>query len=398
MRQLQAKIIGLIAIAMGLAPCAASANGYGLPAVTFAAGGTGLTSFYVLGFELGPWQEYLARELTPDYMLPDNSTAVRVSWLHDSDVKILPDFAGYLESGPDTYFYMNVEWQSSSQYLNPQAQSDSRAMGNQFERRYFSPGFDQRLSDGGVLGVAAVIAYQRYSAASLGLMLATTPDNDFFPSTRDRPYEESGYGTGVRLNLRQEIFQGLAVETGFQSRINMEQFASFRGVYANPADLDIPARAHVGLDFKTSQRSWLNFAVERVMYSDINAFPSRYLPNRFLSLLGDSTSPAFNWEDLTVYSVGWTWSNGSDEQWEIGVSTRPQPSPSSVLLNHALQGDLAKSAMKVGYSRRTGPTSRLNFNAAYAPSEYAFGGSVLGVTSGTLDQRFEAEALWTYAF
>jgi len=383
---------------MGLAPSMAGAQGIALPAVSFAAGGTGLTTFYVLGFELGPWQEYLAQELTPNYMRPEGAAPVHVSWLRYSDVRILPDFASYMETNPPTYFYMDVKSQSAGQIVTPLSNDDSSVFGNSLERQYFSPGFEHKLNDSGVLGVAAVIAYQRYSSASLGMVLATTPDDEFLPRARYGPYEESGYGTGVRLDLRQEIFFGLAVETGFQSRINMNEFAAYRGVYANPADLDIPARAHVGLDFRTGNRSWLNVAVERVMYSDINAFPSRYLPNRFLSLLGDSTSPAFAWDDLTVYSVGWTWNNGADEQWQVGVSTRPQPSPTSVVLNRALRGDLAKSAMTVGYSRRTGPTSRLNFSAAYAPSEYAFGGSVLGVTTGSLDQRFEAEALWTYAF
>jgi len=395
---LQAKIGSLVAVLLGLSPFAASAQGLGLPAVSFAAGGTGLTSFYVLGFELGPWQQYLAQELTPAYMLPDDAAPVHVSWLRESDVMILPDFAAKLNVNQDTYFYMNFEWQSAGQYLAPEANAGSQVRGNQFERRYFSPGFEQQVSDNGVLGVAAVIVYQRYSAASLGLTSATTPDSNFFPSARYTPYEEDGYGTGVRLTLRQEIFRGLAVETGFQSRIDMKQFASFRGVYANPADLDIPARARVGLDLRTGDRSWLNVAVERVLYSDINAFPSRYLPNRFLSLLGDSTSPSFEWQDLNVYSIGWTWSNGADEQWEIDVSTRPQPSPSSAILNRALQGNLAKSAMKLGYSHRTGQTSRLKFNAAYAPAEYAFGGSVLGVVTDSLDQHFELEALWTYAF
>ena len=54
--------------------------------------------------------------------------------------------------------------------------------------------------------------------------------------------------------------------------------------------------------------------------------------------------------------------------------------------------------MVLGYSRKTGKRSRLNFNAAYAPSEYAFGGSVLAVTTEDLDQRFELEALWTMNF
>jgi long-chain fatty acid transport protein len=139
-------------------------------------------------------------------------------------------------------------------------------------------------------------------------------------------------------------------------------------------------------------------AIERVLYSEINAFPSRYLPNRFLSLLGDSTSPAFDWEDLTVYTVGFTWSDGKDQQWHVDLSTRTQPLPSSRLLSRAIAGDLAQSAMIVGYSKRTGERSRLAFNAAYAPSEYAFGGSVLGVTTDELGQQFELEAMWSLSF
>ena len=96
--------------------------------------------------------------------------------------------------------------------------------------------------------------------------------------------------------------------------------------------------------------------------------------------------------------MGYTWSDGKNQEWHVDLSTRTQPSPSSQLLNQALSGDLANSAMVVGYSRRTGDRSRLNFNAAYAPSEYAFGGSVLGVTTEELDQRFEVEAMWTLSF
>jgi len=370
----------------------------GLPAASFAAGGTGLTSFYVLGFELGPWQEYLAQELTPTYMLPDNIAPVRVSWLNYSDVMILPDFAAGLETPPPTHFMMDFDWQSSGFYLAPESADDMPFRGSMFERQYFSPGFEHQINENGVLGVAAVIAYQRYSTANLGMLSATTPDAFLGMNPAYTPFEESGYGTGVRLALRQEIFKGIAIETDYQSRIDMEDFAAFRGVYSNPADLDIPARASVAVDFRTGSRSWLNVAVARVMYSDITAFPSRYLPNRFLSLLGDSTSPSFDWKDLTVYSVGWTWDDGVKQSWYIDFSTRTQPSPTSTLLSRALEPELAKNAVTVGFSRRTGATSQLNFNAAYAPAEYAFGGSVLGITTDDLSQRFELEAFWTYAF
>jgi len=403
---LRLKIASIALAIMGLTSGTAGAQGFGLPVAGFAAGGAGLTSFYVIGFELGPWQEYLAQELTPDFMLPEDVKPVYVSWIKSSEILILPDFAADLEVEPETWINLNLEWQSSAEFKWPGAEPDTLYQGSSFERQYFAPGIEHQLGENGILGVSAVIAYQRYSAANLGLFAASTPDqNPMLNSALQvdsfanySPYQESGYGTGVRLAVRQEVVSGIALDAGFQSRIDMEEFAAYRGVYSQPADLDIPARARVGLELQASERSWLNVAVERVLYSDINAFPSRYLPNRFLSMLGDSTSPSFNWEDLTVYSVGFAWSDGKDQQWHIDLSTRTQPSPSSQLLSRALSGDLANSAMVVGYSRRTGDRSRLNLNAAYAPSEYAFGGSVLGVTTDELDQQFELEAMWTLNF
>ncbi len=311
---------------------------------------------------------------------------------------MLPDFASDLEKSPESWINYHFEWQSSGDYDVPGFESESLFQGTSFERQYFSPGLEHQYADNGILGVSAVIAYQRYSAANLGLFAASTPQSTLWASPRYTPYQESSYGTGVRLAVRQEIISGFSLDAGYQSSIDMDEFAAYRGVYSRTADLDIPARARVGLAFKASKRTWLNVAVERVMYSGINAFPSRYLPNRFLSLLGDSTSPTFDWQDLTVYSVGLSWSNGADHQWHVDLSTRTQPSPSSRLLRSALDGTLSSGAMLVGYSRRTGERSRLHFNAAYAPSEFAFGGSVLGVTTEDLDQRFEMEAQWTLNF
>jgi long-chain fatty acid transport protein len=365
MPELRSDVVKKLLISMALLPgvLAGATNSHAgvLTPAGLVAGGGGLTSFYVTGFELGPWQDYLARELTPTYLLPDNAAPLHISWLHSDQVMILPDFGQTLLNTSGINFRMDVEWQSSSEFIRPDFDTVTPSyQGTSFERQYFE---------------------------------------HLFATPRYAPYaEETGYGTGVRLDVRQEVGESVTFDAGFQSRIDMEEFANYHGVYANPADLDIPARAYVGMAFQASSHSWLNVAVERVMYSDINAFPSRYLPNRFLSLLGDSSSPEFNWNDLTVYSVGWAWSDGRDQQWRFDLKTRTQPSPSSSLLNQALSGDLADSAMTFGYSRRTGIMSRLHFNAAWAPSEFAFGGSVLGVTTDNLDQDLEVEALWTLDF
>ena len=371
----------------------------GLPLASFTAGGTGLTPFYVLGFELGPWQDYLARELTPEFITDTSVEPLRISWMDFESVIILPAFAEQLmDNRPRSHFNIEFEWQYSGELSAPALTREQGQPGFGFERTLLAPGIMHQFNDHQVLGVSAIFAYQSFGVSSLGMRSFDDQLPSYLQSPTYSPYEESGFGAGVRLAVRSEVVPGMAIDAGFQSRIDMEEFASYRGVYSQPADLDIPARASVGLAFQASNRSWLNLSVERVMYSDVNAFPSRMLPDRFLSLLGDSTSPTFSWDDLTVYSVGWSWSNGDDTQWHLDVSSRSQPTPTSRSLSQALAGDLADNAMVLGYSKKLSGTHRFNVNAAYAPAEYAFGGNVLGVTSESLDQNFEIEAFWTWDF
>ena len=381
-----------------LIPALSAARVSGLPMAGFSAGGTGLTPFYVLGFELGPWQEYLARELTPDFMLDPAAEPLNVSWISDHSVIVLPFFAKQLLGEPDTYLKLEVDWQYSDK-LTMDGFDPFMSTGMQgLERRLVSPGLMHRLNDNQLVGVSAVFATQSFGVSRLGMQTYNEALPTGFNSAAYDPFHEVGYGAGVSLALRSEITDGITMEAGYRSHIDMDEFYNLRGIYSQRADLDIPARARLGLAFQASDRSWLNVSVERVLYSEIGAFASRNLPGQFLSLLGDSTSPAFSWDDLTVYSVGWAWADNKGTSWYIDVSSRTQPLPSSSILSQAIDSDLAQNAVTVGYSRRMSMKSRFNVNAAYAPSEYAFGGNVLGVTTDQLSQEFELEAHWTWDF
>lgn len=395
---MKSRFLTALLIVAGMLPTLAVARVSGLPMTGFSAGGTGLTPFYVLGFELGPWQDYLARELTPDYMLDPLLEPLHISWINEGSVVILPVFAQQILGEPDTFLKLEVDWQYSDELamntFDPILSSGTHGL----ERQLISPGLMHRMNDSQLVGVSAVFVTQSFGVSRLGMQSydQTLPNN--LRSDIYTPYQETGYGAGVNLALRSEITDGLTLDAGFQSRINMNEFANYRGVYSQPADLDIPARARLGLAFQASDRSSLNVSVERVLYSEVGAFASSNLPGRFLSLLGDSTSPNFSWDDLTVYSVGWAWADNKGTSWFVDFSSRSQPSPSSRILSQAIDSDLAENAMTIGYTRRVSTTSRFNVNAAYAPSEYAFGGNVLGVTTDELSQDFELEAFWTVDF
>lgn len=395
---MRARLIQLVLVLTGVLPGASFAQPSGLPMAGFVGGGVGLTPFYVLGFELGPWQDYLARELTPTYLLDSGDEPVHVSWLDGDMVMILPLFAEDLMAAPDTRMQVSFDWQRATSLVLPGMDPMAVAPLFNFERQMFEPGLLHQLTEHDVLGVSAVLAYQRFGASGLGMQAIESGHVSAWGNPWYDPLQDSGYGAGVRLALHSELTPRIAFDVDYQSRIDMEEFGNYYGVYSQPADLDIPARASVGLALQAGTQSWLSVSIERVLYSDISAFASRTLPDRFLSLLGDSTSPDFGWDDLTVYTVGWRWSDGETSQWRLDFSSRAQPNPTSRTLSQALSGELAENAMTVGYTRRTGDQSRFDLNAAYAPAEYAFGGSVLGVASESLDQDFELEALWILDF
>src|SRR5210317_2603740 len=100
---------------LGMLPALSAARVSGLPMAGFSAGGTGLTPFYALGFELGPWQDYLARELTPDFMLDPAAEPLNVSWMNDHSVIVLPFFAKEILGEPETFIKLEVDWQYSDE-------------------------------------------------------------------------------------------------------------------------------------------------------------------------------------------------------------------------------------------------------------------------------------------
>ena len=383
----------LSALTMALAPLAAPAM------VPTGVAGSPVSAFYALGFELGPWQDYLVQELTPAMNIGEQLPEPRISWLDPDQLTLLPVFAtDLLDSDREQQTWLTFSYQDQlvTSFGGSQWLHDDRSFGDVLSRQFFTSGLRQSLGKGTSLDVGAVLAYQAYSSGRLGFVSST--DWPAGSAENFLPYHESSYGTGVKLGLHEEIRPGVSWDAGYQSRIDMEAFAAYRGVYSEPGDLDIPARAHLGLNLQTTPRGWFTLAVDRVMYSDVNAFASRNLPGRFLALLGDATSPEFAWQDLTVFSVGWRWRSESDVEWRFDVATRSQPEPTSAQLSSVLSDQLAENSLLLGYSQPAGRNGRFSLTAAYAPPEYAFGGNVLGVTSEELGQSFEIEAVYLVSF
>jgi hypothetical protein len=272
------------------------------------------------------------------------------------------------------------------------------------QRYILSPSMTQRVGENSAVSVAAIFAYERFAGFGLGPDTNTSalPQDDL-ATQMSQPYgwrnPYGSYGVGLRVDFNNAITDRLSWQVGYQSRVNMDAFNAYRGVYSEPGTFDIPASANLGLGYALTQDFKLDLGMQRVMYSGITPFTSNALPTRFLILLGSEVSPAFAWADLNVYSAGFTWHDPTDTVWSLHYSTREQPLPTSRLLQTALQPFLSSRDVEFGLAHAFGDFSNVRFSMMYAPTEFVLGlPNTFSLRDNNGGNQVEYELLWTTRF
>jgi len=261
------------------------------------------------------------------------------------------------------------------------------------ERRILTSGLFLQAERGLDFGVEAVFAEQRFASGSL-TPLVNAPDSQLPGAVAS---SEESRGTGLALAIGGPLVDRVGWSLGLRSRVDMNTYKRYRGVYSEPGDFDIPATAALGLTAELTPGTELVLGAEQVFYSDINSFSSYALPNRFLALLGDSSSPSFAWQDLTVYSAALQ-GGLARWQWSVRYSTSLQPNPTAPLLQMAIDGIQNDSNWSLGLGRSLGSLGDVRLTASYAGAEYVLGSPLVRNVDPTESTHFEFEALWNLRF
>ena len=353
-------------------------------------------------FELGPWQAYLADQITPQLERLERPTLQSISWVQLDESLVAPEFAKPwvenrrgLSGGSVRLAWVQPRWgveQSGTRSL-------LGAERMRVEQSLMMPSVTTRVTDSSAMTVSAVLATQRFVNPGMNL----TAYEGILPATTERAWfdgerSESSHGVGLRVASQFAPVKNVVVETSYRSRIDMNPLANLQGVHGTQAQLDIPSRFEAQLNWQISEQLIASVGGRHIFYSEVGAFPSRAMPARFSSLLGDSTSPEFAWRDLSVLTAGLGIRFTEQLTAHLEYNSRAQPTPTSKALADALGQDLGKHAWRVALTDALSQHSRVYISAAYAPPEYVFGGNVLGVVSDDLKQSLEVQAMWQVFF
>lgn len=368
---------------------------------------TTLAEFAQSASVLDAWRDYVMTDLTAGFSWAmDRTAGAGAPSLFDrGNARFTPPasrFAGVgIDPVPLHVNFLKTKAADTPLFVPADAPGLIQDFSPGLQRYIVAPSYSQRWGENSAVSVSAIFAYQRFASLGLGLDSVSVNGNAGFvsmPSSalRDNP---GSYGSGMRVEFNSALTDRLSWQIGFQSRVNMDTFNNYRGVYSESGSFDIPASTNLGFGYALTPRLKLDAGVEHVMYSQIAPFTSSALPTRFLVLLGSEVSPAFEWQNLSVYSLGWTWRDPGDSLWSLHYSTREQPLPTSQLLQSALEPYLGSYDIEAAFAHMFGRNSSLRMAATYAPTQFVLGSPTSNsLRNGNSGNQIEYEAVWTTRF
>lgn len=198
--------------------------------------------------------------------------------------------------------------------------------GVDLNQAFIQPTFAYRPVDNFSVGVAPIIAMQRFKARGLDVFAPFSVDP---ANLTDNGFDWSsgiGFKVGAQLDIRPDFHIGGA----YQPKITMDRFDKYRGLFSDGGKFDIPANWQVGVTWDATDHISASFDIRKIYYSDVPAVGNS---SRINNYLGNFGAPGFGWADVTAYKLGVEWV-GDQWTWRAGFSHNNNPiHPDDVTLN-----------------------------------------------------------------
>ncbi|MFT5220504.1 MAG: long-chain fatty acid transport protein [Planctomycetota bacterium] len=284
------------------------------------------------------------------------------NWMLDSDRSI--GISIYGNGG------MNTEYKAGS---GPGTFGAGKA-GVNLEQLFIATTYAAKISDSASWGVTGIIVYQKFEATGVGSFAGFSLD----ASNMSDNGSDSATGFGIRLGVQGEVSPGITLGAAFQPTIDMGEFDSYSGLFAEKGDFDIPSNLTVGLAWHITDKRVFLVDVQKINYSDaasvsnsIASLSTSCMPGAPASgsgCLGGSSGAGFGWDDMTIVKLGYQWQNDDTWIWRVGYSKTDQPISKNELLFNILAPGVIEEHLTFGFTRMIDSKSDFNFALMIAPN------------------------------
>ena len=321
-------------------------------------------------------------------------------------------FAGFLENVagvPAAVLDPNL----ATLYTNP---NNTPALGVNLAQVLISPTLSYKITPNHSVGFGPVIGYQTFRAYGLGLFQGFSSDAGKVTNNGN----DSAWGMGAQIGY-QGNFGMLSVGLMGRSKIYMDEFDDYAGLFAEQGDFDIPAMFGGGIAVHFSPRLTVAADISRIMYSDVNAIANKGpTANEFFgafvgSLTGDPTQISnalgtndgwgFGWDDVWVYKIGVDFAYSPTWTFRAGFNYAEVPFDDGEALFNVLAPAVVEKHATVGFTYTVNQDTDFSMTYMHAfrndvDTTYTGTGAFTGFSYGAKNEMYqnaiEAAASWRF--
>ena len=200
---------------------------------------------------------------------------------------------------------MNTDYQSGQLNLGPGATEQNLLagpgrLGVNLSQLLIAPGVSWKFAEGHAIGLAPVIAYQRFEAYGLGAFAGISQDATAMTDSGT----DHSWGGGVRLGYLWNVSTTVSLGASYSSRVYATGFDRYRGLFAGDGTFDIPQSVAVGLGWQATSAVRLGLDYKWI---DNASIPAVGNSSSRPGALGLEDGPGFGWRSISVVKAGVDW-------------------------------------------------------------------------------------------
>jgi long-chain fatty acid transport protein len=293
-------------------------------------------------------------------------------------------FAGLLQAQgvPSSILGPNL----TNLYTNP---DNGPSLGVNLAQVLITPTIAYKINAHNSIGFSPVIGIQTFRAYGLGLFQGLSSD----PANVTNKGNDSSYGFGAQVGYMGN-FGWLSVGAMARSKVYMDEFSKYSGLFAEQGDFDIPPTFGVGIAVQPTSKLTIAADVSRILYSEVAAISNKGPtadeffnglagaltgnPAFISNPLGTNNGWGFGWDDVWVYKVGVDYAWNSKWTFRAGFNYAQMPYDEDQALFNILAPAVVEKHATAGFTRSLTPNSELTFTYMHAfknDVEYTYQGT-----------------------
>jgi long-chain fatty acid transport protein len=221
--------------------------------------------------------------------------------------------------------------------------------------------------------VAPILARQQIELKGLSAFTFGGVSSD--PSYVTNNGTDVAWGGGARAGLEWAISPALRVGVAGTSRIYMQEFEAYRGLFAEQGDFDIPASLQAGIALDITPRLTFLADYKHIWYSSIASIAN---PSTNPAQLGTDNGRGFGWKDIDIVKLGAEWRTSPDLTLRAGYAYNTSPiEPRDVMFN-ILAPAVVQHHITGGLEYSWDKFQSLELSGAYVPEGHVSGTELAG--------------------